>query len=72
MGHLQCCSVVFYAAWFPCVFTLKTGWVQVELCQEVAVPFLLVTNGVLSVHHGKIRALGFLSLEGMGRVVVCI
>ena len=48
MGHFQCCSVIFNAAWFPCVLTLKTGWVQVELCREVAVAFLLIADGALS------------------------
>ena len=55
-----------------CVYTLKTGWVQVELCREVAVTFLLVANGALSVHHGKISAPGLLPLEGMGHVVVYV
>ena len=47
------------------ISVLKAGRVQVELCREVAVPFLLVTDGALSGHHGKI-----LSLEGMGPVVI--
>ena len=70
MGHLQCCSVIFYACGFPCVFALKAGWVQVESCRKMAVAFLLVADGALSVHPGKIRAPGFLPLEDMGRFVV--
>ena len=41
-----------------------------ELCREVAVPFLLVADGALSGHHGKIRSPGLLSLEGMVPVII--
>ena len=41
-----------------------------ELCRKMAIAFLLVANGALSVHHVKIRAPGFLPLEVVGRVVV--
>jgi len=70
MGHLQRGSVIFYACGLPRVFALKAGWVQVELCRKMAIAFLLVADGALSVHHGQIRAPGFLPLEDMGRVVV--
>ena len=70
MGHLQRCSVIFYACGFPHMFALKARWVQVELCWKMAIAFLLVADGALSVHHGKICAPGLLTLEGMGHVVV--
>ena len=43
-----------------------------ELCREMAVAFLFIADGALSVHHGKVHAPGFLPLEVVGRVVICV
>ena len=70
MGHLQCCPVVFDAYGFPRMFALQAGWVQMELCREMAVAFLFIADGALSVHHGKIHAPGFLPIEVVRRVAI--
>ena len=45
------CSVVFNAYGFPRMFALKAGWVQMKLCREIAITFLFIADGALSMHH---------------------
>ena len=49
---------------------LKAGWVQMELCRKMAVAFLFIADGALSVHHGKIHEPGFLPFKVVRRVVI--
>ena len=51
MGYLQRCSVILNAYGFPRMFALKAGWVQMELCWEMAISFLFVADGAWSVHQ---------------------
>jgi len=54
------------------MFALKAGWIQMELCWEMAISFLFVADGALSVHQCQVHAPGFLPFSVVIRVVVRI
>jgi len=72
MGYLQLCSVILNAYGFPRMFELKAGWVQMELCWEMTISFLVVADGALSVHQCYVHAPGFLPFSAVVHVVVRI
>ena len=42
------------------MFAFQAGWVEVELCWEVAVSLFFITNRTLSAHRGYVDTPGFL------------
>jgi len=42
------------------MFAFRAGWVEVELCWEVALSFLFIADGTLSTHRFQVDTPGFL------------
>ena len=42
------------------MFAFQAGWVEVELCWEVAVSFFFITDRTLSAHRCQVDTPGFL------------
>ena len=60
------------ACGFPRMFAVQARWVQMELCWEMAIFFLFVADGALSVHQCYVHAPGFLPFSVVRCVMVCI